>query len=67
MITVYTRLVNNQSISSENSGKNSGIHSSFCPDLSIVTGSSNQDQTNERIIFFWRIQFAKLKSNNNRQ
>ena len=52
MITVYTRLINNQSISSENSGKTSGIHSSFCPDLSIVTGSSNQDQTNERIIFF---------------
>ena len=25
--------------------KSSGFRSSFCPDLSIVTGSSNQDQT----------------------
>ena len=38
-------LINNQSISSENSEKTSGFHSSFCPNLSIVTGSSNQDQT----------------------
>ena len=44
MIQVQTNLINNQSISSENSGKTSGFHSSFCPDLSIVTGSSNQDQ-----------------------
>ena len=45
-------LINNQSISSENSEKPKGFHSIFCPDLSIVTGSSNQDQTNERIILF---------------
>ena len=38
-------LISNQSISSENSEKTSGFHSNFCPDLSIVTGSSNQDQT----------------------
>ena len=38
-------LINNQSISSENSEKTSGFHSSFCPDISIVTGSSNQYQT----------------------
>ena len=36
-------LNNNRSISSENSEKTSEFHSSFCPDLSIVTGSSNQD------------------------
>ena len=30
---------------SENCSKTSGFHSSFCPYLSIVTGSSNQDQT----------------------
>ena len=30
---------------SKNSEKISGFHSSFCPGLSIVTGSSNQDQT----------------------
>ena len=38
-------LINNQNISRENSEKTSGFHLSFCPDLSIVTGSSNQDQT----------------------
>ena len=38
-------LINNQSISSENSEKTSGFHSSFNPDLSIVTGSGNQDET----------------------
>ena len=46
--------INNQSISSENSEKTSGFHSSFCPDLSIVTsGSSNQDKnlTNESSYF----------------
>ena len=47
-------LINNQNISSENSEKTSGFHSSFCPDLSIVTGSSNQDQTltNELSYFY---------------
>ena len=45
MIQVQTRLINNQSISSENSEKTRGFHLSFCPDLNIVTGSSNQDQT----------------------
>ena len=38
-------LIINQSISSENSEKTRGFYSSFCPDLSIVTGSSDQDQT----------------------
>ena len=38
-------LINDQSVSSENSEKTSGFYSSLCPDLSIVTGSSNQDQT----------------------
>ena len=38
-------LINNQSISRKNSGKTKGFHSSCCPVLSIVTGSSNQDQT----------------------
>ena len=38
-------LINDQSISSENSSKTSGFHSNFCPNLSIMTGSSNQDQT----------------------
>ena len=38
-------LINNQSISRENSEKTCGFHSSFCSDLSIVTGSCNQDQT----------------------
>ena len=38
-------LINNRSISSENSSKTTGFHFSFCRDLSIVTGSSNQDQT----------------------
>ena len=38
---LYKTLINNQSISSENSEKTSGFHSRFCPDLSIVTGSSN--------------------------
>ena len=38
-------LINNQSISSENSEKNSEFHSSFCPDLSNLPGSSNQYQT----------------------
>ena len=32
-------------MSCENSEKTSGFHLSFCTDLSIVTGSSNQDQT----------------------
>ena len=47
-------LIDNQSISSENSEKTCGFHSSFCPDLSIVTGSSNQDQTltNELSYFY---------------
>ena len=34
--------INNQSVSSGNSEKTRRFHSSFCPDLSIVTGSSNQ-------------------------
>ena len=38
-----TTLINDRSISSENSSKTTGFYSSFCPDLSIVTGSSNQD------------------------
>ena len=37
--------INNPSISSENLEKTSGFHSSFCRDLSIARGSSNQDQT----------------------
>ena len=37
--------INNQGISSENSEKTSGFYSSFCTDLYIVTGSSNQDRT----------------------
>ena len=36
-------LINDRSISS--SSKTSRFHSSFCPNLSIVTGSNNQDQT----------------------
>ena len=38
-------LINGRSLSSENSSKTSGFHSSFCPDLSIVSGSSNHNQT----------------------
>ena len=34
-------LIDTQSMLSENSGKSSRFHSSFCPDLSIVTGSNN--------------------------
>ena len=46
-------LINDHSISSENSDKTSGFHSSFCPDLSIVTESSIQDHnlTNELYYF----------------
>ena len=38
-------LINNQNISSENSGETSGFHSSFCPVLCVVTESNNQKLT----------------------
>ena len=41
----YKSLINDRSISSENSSKTSGFHSSFCPDLRILAGSSDQNQT----------------------
>ena len=46
-------LITDRSISIESSSNTSGFHSSLCPDLSIVTGSSNQDQslTNELSYF----------------
>ena len=43
--SLYKTLINNQSISSENLEKTSGFYSTFCPGLSTVSGSSNQDQT----------------------
>ena len=49
-------LINTRSILSENLEKSSEFHSSFCPDISIVTGSNNLDQTfrNELLRIAWK-------------
>ena len=39
-------LINDRSISSENSSETCGFYSSFCPDLSIVTGCSEEKLQN---------------------